>query len=281
VLVDLPGGLCKEDGATVTEVELRPLTGREEEWLGSCPADLSTAAVVTELLGRCVTRLGDVEAPGPRGVRELLPADRDYLLLALRAITFGSRFDAVLDCPGCAEKIDVGFSAGDVPVERRPQRAPRHATRVKRGDGTLLQLGFRLPRGSDQEAAARAPDPVAELLRRCVKAEGDDAPEDVLAALDSEAVEQVEQQMEQVAPRLELAMDLVCPDCQHAFAADFEPARFLLQEMRAAPDDLLREVHSLAYHYHWTERDILELTRPRRRRYLSLIGDQLRRQDEE
>ena len=39
--------------------------------------------------------------------------------------------------------------------------------------------------------------------------------------------------------------------------------------------DLFREVHLLAYHYHWSETDILELTGPRRRRYLALLAETL------
>lgn len=48
-------------------------------------------------------------------------------------------------------------------------------------------------------------------------------------------------------------------------------------------DLLLTEVHALALHYHWSERDILALPRARRRRYLALLADALargRREDE-
>jgi hypothetical protein len=38
---------------------------------------------------------------------------------------------------------------------------------------------------------------------------------------------------------------------------------------------LYEEVHHLAYHYHWTERDILELPRSKRRRYLALLASKL------
>jgi len=38
---------------------------------------------------------------------------------------------------------------------------------------------------------------------------------------------------------------------------------------------LYEEVHHLAYHYHWAERDILEMTRFKRRRYLSLLVSKL------
>ncbi len=57
----------------------------------------------------------------------------------------------------------------------------------------------------------------------------------------------------------------------HLFAA------FLLQEMLRGARQVVEEVHALAFHYHWAEQEILALPRSRRRRYLDLIDDQLRR----
>jgi hypothetical protein len=43
--------------------------------------------------------------------------------------------------------------------------------------------------------------------------------------------------------------------------------------MAQGADALFREVHALASHYHWSETDILTMTRRQRRRYLSLIAE--------
>ncbi len=40
-------------------------------------------------------------------------------------------------------------------------------------------------------------------------------------------------------------------------------------------DGLLEEVHHLAYHYHWAEREILAMPRSKRRQYLSLLAIKL------
>jgi hypothetical protein len=40
-------------------------------------------------------------------------------------------------------------------------------------------------------------------------------------------------------------------------------------------DRLYTEVHYLALHYHWSEREILALTRGKRRKYLGLLVKQL------
>ena len=39
--------------------------------------------------------------------------------------------------------------------------------------------------------------------------------------------------------------------------------------------DFYLQVHHLAYHYHWAERDILELSKTKRQRYIDLISQQM------
>src|SRR5215510_12105177 len=91
--VDLPGGVPQESGPPVTTVELRPLTGWEEEWLAH-HSGTPAALVVSALLDACIV------APEPLSAR-LLAGDRDYLILQLRRLTLGGHIQAVLDCASC------------------------------------------------------------------------------------------------------------------------------------------------------------------------------------
>jgi hypothetical protein len=59
----------------------------------------------------------------------------------------------------------------------------------------------------------------------------------------------------------------------------FDTATYLLQELDARAARLLEEVHALAFHYHWSEREILAMAPTRRERYLSLLADALRGAD--
>jgi hypothetical protein len=43
---------------------------------------------------------------------------------------------------------------------------------------------------------------------------------------------------------------------------------------------LFEEVHALALHYHWSEREILAMAPSRRERYIALLADALRIADE-
>lgn len=262
--VDLPGGLFAADGRLLTRAELRPLTGVEEEWLAARPAEPSAAAV-TRLLAACVERLGD--GPVDRAAaRRLLVGDRDYLVLRLRRLTLGDLFQAVVTCPACGEKLDVEFRGADVAVEPRPQTAATHELAV---GGRVVR--FRLPTGGDQEAVTRLPTSAAAdaILGRCLEDDGG-VP---LTAADRAAVAAA---MGELAPRVEVELALDCQSCGHAFDLPFDTTAFFLHEVRSGGKRLLRETHQLAFHYHWSQAEILGLRRDRRRAYLSLLSDELR-----
>ena len=53
----------------------------------------------------------------------------------------------------------------------------------------------------------------------------------------------------------------------------FDTATFFLQELDARAAHLMREVHTLAWYYHWSEREIVKMSRHRRAQYLELIAE--------
>ena len=117
----MPGGLVLDDGRRLGRAELRPLTGREEEWMTQ-HAGMPSAHLATKLLSACFVRLEDL-AVNSEIVGKLLVGDRDFLILQLRRMTLGDRFAAVFSCPACKRAMDVEFLAQDIFIEPRPQNA--------------------------------------------------------------------------------------------------------------------------------------------------------------
>ena len=248
--------------------ELRPLSGREEEWLAR-HRNVPSAIGTTRVLMACLVRLDGVPVDPPL-VRRLLVGDRDYLMLAVRTLTFGQLFQAVARCPFCRERIDISFQADETPVQPAPCLQPDYLVALQHA-GRAREIRVRLPTGEDQEAVLGL-DPItaeASLLDRCIVS-------DCGTPLQPEERAQVEAAIEHYAPRLELELDLRCPHCTGTFELPFDTTAFFLEEIRASTRSLMREVHSLAFHYHWSEADILGLDRGRRRMYLSLLSDELR-----
>jgi hypothetical protein len=248
-VVALPGG---------GTARVHSLTGRDEDCIAR---DTTTAAALatTALIGSCVEI--DGAAPSAERARTLLVGDREFLMLQLRRETLGERVFAVVGCSACGADVDVAFDAADVPVETPAAVEPRAQIRY-RG----RTIAFRLPTGDDQEAVIGLglEDAEALLLDRCVDGGAAD--------LSRGARDAVVAAMERRAPRIDLELDVVCPECGAAHVVPFDVTAFFLGELGVHGDRLLREIHALALAYHWSEEAILALPRKRRRAYLSLVG---------
>jgi hypothetical protein len=204
----------------------------------------------------------------------MLVGDRDYLMLQLRRLTFGDRVQAVVDCPSCKSKMDIDFDAASVPLEvGAADSATYEIALPAAADRPARVLRFRLPCGGDQEAALGLEIPVGgeAVLRRCLLG-GEAVPLTPGEKLD------VIEAMEAHAPRVELELELACPECRRSFVMPFDMTAFFLDELKITATQLLREVHGLAFYYHWSEREILGLRRDRRRTYLALLSDLLRQE---
>lgn len=262
----LPGGLVLQDGRCLRHAALQEPSGREEEWL-ACHAHMPSAVRVTRLLQACVVWFEDMTITGDL-LRQLLVGDRDYLVLQLRRLTLGDDVHAVILCSACQTKMDTDFRISEVPVEVRPQVAAAHTASLPH-----RAVEFRLPTGRDQEAVLGKPIETAadELFDRCLLNDGG-------KELSPEERQAIIEEMEQRAPLVEVELDLTCPDCHHRFLQPLDMTAYFFDELSANSKQLLREVHALALHYHWSEADILSLRRARRREYLGLLQDSLRPQ---
>ena len=263
--VSLLGGLLLDDGTRVDRVGLRRVSGREEDWLARHP-NASNAEAISELLSACIEQ-EPVAMPARLLTRRMLVGDRDFLMVQLRALTLGTDVVAIYSCPACEQKMDVLLDLTEVPAEAAPQ--DDLVKEIALGDGRRVR--FRLPNGADQEAVAglRLEEAVDALITRCLV-------DDDGASLDEDARLLISDAMERLSPKVEIELELTCPECGHSFSTDFDVASFFFAELAASQKTLLREVHHLAFHYGWSEEAILAMDRDRRRAYLSLLSDELK-----
>jgi hypothetical protein len=292
--VRLPGGWWDPAGRLQRDAVLTALTGRDEEQLSQLGCQ-ETASLVTEVLSRCVRRLGDL-SPVPAGVvRQLLVADRDYLLLRLRQVTFGDRIRADLFCPWaeCGERMSVDFSIDELPVRESIQKGPVYEMTLSptalgsgAGAGDLGggEVAFRLPTGADQEElcgllASDEARALTLLLARCIERLGEMAAPgvDAVAALSGLARAEIEAEMLRAAPMVEREIETACAECRRAFATPVDPRRFFFGELRTDNELLYQEVHYLAYHYHWSEAEIMAMPRTKRALYLGVLSGEIER----
>ncbi len=268
-VVTLSRGLWRE-GAWHRDAALRPITWSDDEFLAGPAADLPDGLRVIALLERCVSGLGPGDPAA--ALRELCAGDREALLLHLRRITLGDRLQCILGCPQCGEPMDADLEVADLVVSPYADATPVTTLAIE-DDGQQYEVDVRLPSGADLEAAARASSPeegAAGLLAACVlRVEGGTG-----GMPDSLAVA-IEDRIADLDPQAEVRLQVACPECGFEFSALFDAAAYLFAEIDMRAGRLHREVHALAWHYHWGETEIMGMTAAKRRRYLELLAEEL------
>jgi hypothetical protein len=184
--------------------------------------------------------------------------ERDAALLTLRERCFGTRLESIAGCPACAAQLELAFHVADIRVAQPD--APREVWAAGR------RLAFRLPTAGDLLALAEggAPATSALLLQRCVP----DADPHIVA----EAEAALAEALAAADPQADVRLALTCPACGHAWRAPFDIATFFWAEIEAWALRMLRDIHTLAQAYGWSEAAILDLSPLRRQQYLELVG---------
>ena len=200
-----------------------------------------------------------LRASGSDEALEQLPiGTRDRRLLALRERCFGRWYESVVDCPHCGAAVEATFETPPTAGEPATTRRTLHV------DG--IDVEYRLADTTDLAAIAGCGDANegrARLAARCVTGIDGELSEAVIATL-SDA-------MAEADPDADLRMAITCPECGHQWDSLFDPASYLWSELQAGAMRVLREVDALASAYGWSEREILEMPRARRRAYLALV----------
>jgi hypothetical protein len=277
--IRLPGGLWL-DGTCHQEAGLRPLNGDDETFLLEAGESLLPAQRTTALLARCLTGLGPLSPVTTETAALLTAGDREALLLHLRRLTLGERLQCVLSCPSpdCGEKMDLDLRVSDLLLPPYLDTRERYETTVAE-NGHNYRVSFRLPIGAHQEAAAtlarRDPRMAADLLlRRCVERVVTEDGESI-ETLPPVVINRLTAIMAELDPQAELMLNLTCPICDHEFSALFDAATYLFQELDSRTRHLYREVHLLAFYYHWSEAEIISMTFRKRQLYLDLLTEAL------
>jgi hypothetical protein len=171
-IVQLPGGLMiAGDGGPklISSVQVRELTGADEERLAKASASKSAFHFLNTLLECGVARIGDEDpASYPRLLKQMLIGDRDAVIFGIRRMTYGPTLEiqSWLGCPHCGEASDISldlFNEDDIPVKRLENGVGREFdVDLRRGQVAHA----RLLTGEDQTA-------IGEMLDRSTNPERD------------------------------------------------------------------------------------------------------------
>lgn len=266
----LAGGLWRE-GRQHRRAVLRELDHETQRELLETAAAALPAERVTALLAQAVAAIDEIEPIGRDEIRELPIGDRDRLVLSLRRLLHGEQLQCMFAC-GCGEPLELELEVGAL-LGARPDAKPRELSAVSPGG---VQVRVRAASGADHERAARLAltDPAAAaraLVDACVVEPR--GPETEASA--EEIADAAEKLLAELDPGAELLLAGDCPACGQQAIAVFDPISHLWAELERRRARLEYEVHVLALHYHWSEREIVSLGASRRARYLDQLDRQL------
>jgi hypothetical protein len=200
---------------------------------------------------------------------ELPVGARDSRLLDLREAIFGASLECIAPCAHCAESLEFVIRTDEI------RTAAVAGSEVQDLEHDGFSVRFRLPNGGDLVALCadqNGGDPELRLLSRCV-AEAHRAEQPIeVAFLPATVKTAIAQRMAQCDPQAEAVLELRCPSCEERYTVVFDIVSHLWRELDAWARRMLREVHTLARAYGWREKDILEMSALRRRRYLDLLA---------
>jgi hypothetical protein len=206
-------------------------------------------------------------------LEEMPIAGRNRLLLQLRWLSFGPTLTGLAGCPSCGGSLEFSLPVRAV-LEQLAAHEPDDPIEWREQD---RHLQLRAINTSDLLAALDMPDAaVEELLRaRCLSVDGvEEATSTTASAHALSDSTTVRERFERLHAATELRCALVCPQCSSNASLDLDIAHFLWLEVRHAAQRLIGDIHTLACHYGWKERDIANLSDQRRNEYLKLLVEQ-------
>jgi len=194
-----------------------------------------------------------IERPSSDCLGRLTLADRHWLIAQLMLRDGIDAIEIAEACARCGGLLELRLDLAAVVRDAEPEM-------MNRVDGVRLPTVRDLERaGSSEEfLASCAPDHTGDLA-------------------------EIEQALSDADPLGTVALNAACCLCGNDVRVEIDlVARWLAIAQRAA-HELLEEVHALARHYHWSEREILALNESRRQYYIALCeaeheSDSLERQ---
>lgn len=157
-LIDLPshGVLYKNisDDPDVTEkgaIRVRPMTVHEEKIL-TTPRLVRSGQALDMVFKNVIKSMGKNGQPLDPG--ELLSSDRVYIMLWLRAVSYGNIYKFNLTCPNnaCGRKFEYEVDLGEHPITEMPVedgKVPQEPFKFQL-PFSKYTLIYRLPRGKDE-----------------------------------------------------------------------------------------------------------------------------------
>ncbi len=260
--MELPGGLLV-DSQIRRDFSFKPMTGFIERAIAESGLEASgLPQQVTTILTTSLNKVAGLTA-NRELVLSLSSGDRLFLMLQLEANIKPEIKWMTASCQHCKELIQFQYEPGSMPVKLAGENFPQATLSL-----SIADVSIRVPNGTDEEYIAQmgtqASSTMEHLLARLLN-EPDSSVD--LHSLTNQDKELIDNTLELMAAQPGESVSISCPFCSQQQQIFIDNYAWINTET----DNIDEEVHTLASQYHWSENDILSLSRDRRKCYLQLI----------
>jgi hypothetical protein len=184
---------------------------------------------------------------------------RNRALLELHAACIAPQLQAWAECDNCRERMEFE-------VDTRSFLSTFERSDSQKETVVVNGIAFRLPSSRDLALALQEPDPnqgARRILETCCIGES-------FVAWSAGDVNAIGEKLAIADPMAEPRLSLTCPACGKEQEESLDLLAFVWSELQALAKRLLRDIHTLASAYGWSEPEILSLSNYRRSKYVEL-----------
>lgn len=221
---NLPYGYMDTDGVIHSEVEIREMTGEEEDIIADGRTPVITR--IDRVLARCLRRIGTVTDAGRISlmVRELPVPDRLRLLIGIRVLSVGPEYHYSAECPECGSENRFTTLLDTLRITYPEDRGQRQRTLTLPSGITAK---YHLLVGKDENRLAVSRRDPKDTLSAAILVRLDELnskPPDMAAVKrlgmrDRHALRTAFGKAESC---VETHAELTCPSCAHEFKAEID-----------------------------------------------------------
>jgi hypothetical protein len=221
--VELPCGLIR-DGSLITKAFVREISGHEEDMLAS--DKIKPITKLTELISRCVIKLGDITDREfiAKAAREMTIGDRAWLILAIRRRTLGDIFPYTEVCPNPACKVKRLFQVNLGDLEMRKMADPMRRLYEVELPVCGKSARFHVMTGADEEEISKyQTDMISRALHVRVEMLGDRKPSlDEIKSLSMRDRDTLRAKIDEVEGGVDTEIEMTCVDCGMEFSRELD-----------------------------------------------------------
>lgn len=195
-----------------TELELREMTGAEEELLTNQRL-IRSGEAINQVLRNCFVRLGEKTDPDLAEVMNLLSGDRLFALVRLRQISLGDEVELELSCPNSACRMTNFVTVNLEDLKVTPYGEEREFAFKLLGSKKTVRFGYLDGHKEKRLASLREPNISSAMLIRVLDIDGKAPSKKSLAEMSMRDRNALRQEMSRVDAGIDTSVETECDGC--------------------------------------------------------------------